>query len=130
MNDAPLTGLVIDTVGGVLAGTTNPVVSVTLSNVAVASTPVTWLDTPRPTSMDEPSWNVSLATCAQVTPSGDSKAAIVLPVRVSFTHRGAVVNVPEVLTLAAPSDSRRWNATPFPGDTSMNACAAEGDATS
>ena len=67
--------------------------------------------------------NVSLPTSAHVAPSADSNAVIVLPLRVSFTQRGAVESVPAVLTLVLPSASRRWNARPLAPDTSMKACA-------
>ena len=46
-----------------------------------------------------------------------------LPARVSFTHRGAVPGPPEVCADAAPLLVRRWNARPFPVETSMKACA-------
>jgi hypothetical protein len=53
--------------GGVLAA-----VIVTLSNVAVAFTPVTWLDTARPISTVAFMVNVSLPTVVHVAPSADS----------------------------------------------------------
>jgi hypothetical protein len=75
---------------------------------------------------DGPTTNVSLPTGVQATPSADSKAVMAAPVRVSLTHRGAVDAVPGVLTLDAPLVGRRWNATPFPDDTSMKAWAEDG----
>src|SRR6185436_18836545 len=99
----------------------------TLSNVAVALTPVTWLDTPRPTSTVGPSVKVSLATTVQVTPSADSYPVSRLPARTNFTQRGAVDWLPDVLTLAPPSTGRRWNGTPLTADaaTSMKPWAED-----
>ena len=51
------------------------------------------------------------------------KALIVFPRRSSFTQAGAVPAPPLVLVDATPCAMRRWNARPFPGDTSMKACA-------
>ena len=80
---------------------------VTLSNVAVAFTPVTWLDTASPTYTTGAMVNVDDPTCVHVVPSADSYPVIVLPARVSFTHRGAVDWLPGELTLMAPSARRR-----------------------
>src|SRR5262249_39689245 len=82
--------------------------------------------TASPITTDDPVANVSLPTAVQATPSADSNAVMTAPVRVSLTHRGAVEVVPDVLTLDAPLVRRRWNATPFAHETSMNACADEG----
>ena len=46
---------------------------------------------------------------------------IVEPTRVSFTHFGAVPAPADVLTVVPPATVRRWNASPLPADTSMNA---------
>src|SRR5579872_1925458 len=119
---APLAGEVIVTEGGV-----GVAVVVTLSNVAVASVPLMWLDTARPASTFVDIVNVSLPTVVQVVPSADSYAVMTLPARVSFTQRGAVDMDPAVLTLVLPSATRRWNARPFAEDTSMKACADEGE---
>ena len=71
---APSDGDVIETVGGTFGGGGGglAVEIVTLSNVAVALVPVTWLDMPRPISTLSGMVNVSLATSAQFTPSADS----------------------------------------------------------
>src|SRR5438105_3196008 len=58
-------------------------------------------------------------------PSADSYAVIVLPLRESFTHRGAVEALPAVFVLVPPLAVLRWNATPFPAETSMKACAED-----
>src|SRR3954470_3182221 len=70
VNVAPAAGLVSDTAGGAFGGAA--VVTVTLSKVAVASVPATWLLTPRPIKAVLPSAIVSLPTAVQVTPSADS----------------------------------------------------------
>src|SRR5205085_5494208 len=98
----------------------------TESNVAVASVPWTWLDTARPIYATLFVGNVSLPTRVQFRPSADSYAEIVSKLRASLTQRGAFEADPEVLTLTPPSAVRRWNATPFACDTSMNACHDEG----
>jgi hypothetical protein len=123
---APEAGDVSVTVGGALAGVDAAAVTDTLSKAAVASVPLTWLDTASPTTTDDPIANVSLPTVVQAMPSADSNAVMTAPVRVSLTHRGAVEGVPDVLMLDAASARRRWNATPFAHETSMNACADEG----
>src|SRR5215204_447772 len=104
--------------------------TLTLSNVAVALMPATWLDTASPTRTVCPIANVSDATSVQATPSADSYPLRVVPARVSLTQRGAVDWLPVVLVVTPPSATRRWNGTPFSGDaaTSMNPCAAEEDA--
>ena len=45
---------------------------VTLSNVAVAFTPLTWLETASPTYTTGAIVKVDTPTCVHVTPSGDS----------------------------------------------------------
>ena len=81
--------------------------TLTLSKVAAAFTPLTWLDTPRPTSTDAGIENVLLAIGVQGVPFTDSNAVMVFPARVSFTHRGATDRLPVVLVLAPPSVRRR-----------------------
>ena len=98
----------------------------TLSNVAVASVETTWLLTARPTSAFAPIVNVSLPTSVHPTPSADTYALIVAPMRSSFTQYGAATSGPVVLALVPPPTVRRWNALPWPADRSMNACAAPG----
>src|SRR5438874_8054599 len=67
---------------------------------------------------------VSVPTSVQFVPSIDSYEENVLPLRVSFTHRGAVAVLPAALTLMPLVASRRWNATPFAADTKIEAWAA------
>src|SRR5262245_15185669 len=103
--------------------------TLTLSNVAAAFVPLTWLDTARPTSTFVGIESVLVPTCVQVEPSGDSKPVITLPARTSFTQRGAVESEPVVPTVRPPSERRRWKLTPFADDdaTSMKPCADEAD---
>src|SRR5436190_18977325 len=68
--------------------------------------------------------NVSLPTTIHDVPSADTEALMVWPARANFTHRGAMP-ASLVLVLTLPVVVRRWNATPLPADTSMNACADE-----
>src|SRR4051812_31355221 len=97
--------------------------TLTLLNVAVQVTPATWLETARPIRIVDGMVKVSLLISVQVLPSDDSYAEIVLPARVSFTQRGAPEALPAVPVLPAPSDFRRWKATPFDRETSANAWA-------
>src|SRR4051812_20158094 len=102
-----------------------PRVTMTLSNVAVAVTPATWLETASPTRIVAPIGIVSLPTAVHDTPSPDSYPVITSPARTSFTQRGAVDWLPGELTLAPPPTGRRWNGTPLIADaaTSMKPCA-------
>ena len=110
-------------VGEAAAASAATVRTTTLSNVAVASRVVSWLDTPRPRWTSAGIANVSLPTVVHVDPFAERNAVIVLPRRSSFTHIGAVPAPPLVLVDIPPCATRRWNASPLPGETSMNACA-------
>src|SRR6185437_15186821 len=94
----------------------------TPSNVHVALDDVVWLVTASPTYTLATIGTVSVPTSVQFVPSADSYAVNVLPARVSLTQCGAVDAEPAVLTLVWPDRLRRWNATPFDAETSMNAC--------
>jgi hypothetical protein len=82
-------------------------VTETLSKVAVAVVPATWLETASPTSTDPGRVKVSLPTSVQVAPSADSPAVMRFPARTSRTQRGAVDIEPAVLTELLPSAVRR-----------------------
>jgi hypothetical protein len=60
-------------------------------------------------------------------PFVETNAVIVLPLRASRTQRGAVPLPPDVCSDVAPLERRRWNASPLPVDTSMNAWAELAD---
>src|SRR4051812_42865235 len=97
--------------------------TLTLSKVQVAAAPVVWLVTPRPTNTVCPMLIVSVPTSVHATPSADSYALNVLPLRVSFTQRGAADALPELPVLTPPVAVRRWNAMPLVHDPSMKPCA-------
>src|ERR1051326_4789992 len=58
--------------------------TLTLSNTAVVSTPLLWLVTARPSSTVGPIVTVSMPTTVQLTPSLDTDPVKVLPERTSF----------------------------------------------
>src|SRR5690242_5331957 len=67
--------------------------------------------------------SASLPTTHHDTPSNEADAVMTSPFRDSFTHFGAGPAPPYVSVDPPPVTVRRWNASPFPTDTSMNACA-------
>src|SRR5512144_2546885 len=83
----------------------------TLSNVAVASCVVSWLETARPTYTFAAIVNVSLPTAVHVVPSPETYAVMTFPRRSSLTHAGAPPAPPLVLTDVPPRLSLRWNAS-------------------
>src|SRR5687768_8159948 len=66
-------------------------------------------------------------TVVHVTPSTDSHAVSVSPVRRNRTQYGAVTTLPAVLVLSPPAATRRWNLFPLPGVTIMIPCGASGE---
>src|SRR4051812_16192902 len=100
--------------------------TVTLSNVAVATVPSTWLETARPTLIVLPITIVSVPTTVHVEPFGDTDAVIVFPERTILPQWGGATPGPGVLVPPPRAVTRRWNAVPLvvPGVTIMKACAA------
>src|SRR6266550_7954220 len=98
----------------------------TRSNTVVAAAEVVWLLTARPTSTSGPIASAWLPTIVHDTPSVDTAPVTTSAVRCSRTQQGATPAPPDVLTLRPPPTGRRWNASPLPADTSMNAWAALG----
>jgi hypothetical protein len=78
----------------------------TLSNAAVATCEVSWLDTASPTYTLGPMVNDADPICRHVVPSADWNPVIVLPERTILTHSGAAVAVPATLAADAPVESR------------------------
>src|SRR3954470_20048253 len=66
---------------------------------------------------------VSLPILVHVLPSADMDAVTTLPARWSRSQRGAAPPPPAVFTEVPPEDRRRWNASPLPIETNMDACA-------
>src|SRR3954462_896433 len=66
---------------------------------------------------------VSLPILAHVLPSAEMDAVTTLPARWSRTHRGAAPAPAAAVTELAPEDRRRWNASPLPIETNIDACA-------
>ena len=79
----------------------------TLSKVALASAAVVWLLAASPTITLEAIENVSLPTLVHDDPVLDTCAVMVLAVRTSLTHRGAVPLPPDVCSDVAPVERRR-----------------------
>ncbi len=97
---------------------------VRLTSVIVpeASVPSTWLVSGMPTKIVAFITIVSLPTGVQLLPSVDEKAVNTSPVRVTLSQRGGVPLAP-VFVVTPPAATRRWNATPLPGLTKIDACA-------
>src|SRR5262245_56449909 len=69
---------------------------------------------------------VSVPTSVQLEPFDDAYALNILPLRTIRTQYGALPEPPEVFGLAPPVEARRWNASPLPGLTNIDACFEPG----
>src|SRR5215213_5778260 len=69
---------------------------------------------------------VALPTAVQLTPSADSKALNIDPLRVTFTQYGAEAVAPALLVDVPFVRVRRWNASPFAALTNIVACLDPG----
>ena len=113
-----------DTDTPVTATLPDPVVTVTLSKVAVFSKVLLCAVTARPTcTADAMVIVVAAPTCVQVVPLVETKLVNTLPTLTSLTQYGAVPAGPAVWLLAAPVLNLFWKASPFPEVTAVKAWA-------
>src|ERR1043165_2043072 len=87
----------------------DPVVTVTLSNVDVFKTVVSWLVTARPTSAVAPIDSVVLPMLVHVLPFAEIDAVTVLPLRASFSQTGVPCDPPAMPMVDVPADDRSRN---------------------
>src|SRR5262249_44401453 len=78
-----------------------------MSNVAVVTTPRKWLDTATPISASVGMSAKLCVRCVQVEPSADAQASMTFPVRTSFSQIGNCVGErPPIHCVSAPPERR------------------------